>query len=106
MWGSHDPGIRLRVVQILEGGLHAAAFPLKEGDNHLGREHGDITFPGDGFVSGRHAVLRVRNDRLTVRDLGSSNGTFVRLAGPAFVEDGDQYLVGQQLLRADVKPAA
>jgi pSer/pThr/pTyr-binding forkhead associated (FHA) protein len=106
MWGSLDPGIRFRMVQILEGGLLAIAFPLKEGDNAVGREHGDVTFPTDGFVSGRHAVLHVRNDRLTVRDLGSSNGTFLRLSGPAYVDDGDQFLVGRQLIRVDVKPAA
>ena len=106
MWGSPEPGFRFRLVQILEGGLLAAAFPLKEGDNSVGREYGDVTFPTDGFVSGRHAVLHVRSDRLTIRDLGSSNGTFLRLSGPAFVEDGDQYLIGRQLLRVDVKPAA
>jgi ribosomal protein S27AE len=105
MWGSLDPGIRFRVVQILEGGLLAAAFPLKEGDNSVGREHGDVTFPADGFVSGRHAILHVTSDRLTVRDLGSSNGTFLRLSGPTFVDDGDQFLVGRQLIRVDVKPA-
>src|SRR4051812_47241670 len=79
-WGSPDPGYRFRLIQLLEGGLRGAAFPLKEGDNALGREVGDITFPNDGFVSGRHALLTVRDTRLVIRDFGSSNGTFVRLA--------------------------
>ncbi|MEN9799967.1 MAG: hypothetical protein RL653_3664, partial [Pseudomonadota bacterium] len=35
------------------------------------------------------------------RDLGSSNGTFVRLAGPVLVDGGDQLLVGRQLLRVE-----
>jgi pSer/pThr/pTyr-binding forkhead associated (FHA) protein len=105
-WGSLDPGTRFRLVQILEGGLRAAAFPLKEGDNSVGREQGDVTFPNDGFVSGRHAVLHVRSQRLTVRDLGSSNGTFLRLGGPSYVGDGDQFLIGRQLLRVEVKSAA
>lgn len=102
MWGSRDPGYRLRLVQILEGGLRGAAFPLREGDHALGRENGAITFPTDGFVSGRHAVLRVQGDRLMVKDVGSSNGTFIRLAAPAFVENGDQYLIGRQLLRVEM----
>ncbi len=107
VWGSPDAGYRLRLVQLLEGGLRGAAFPLREGDNLLGREQGDLTFPTDGFVSGRHAVLQVRQDRLLVRDVGSSNGTFIRLAGPTFVDNGDHFLVGRQLLRVEIQaPAA
>jgi predicted component of type VI protein secretion system len=64
---------------------------------------GDITFPTDGFVSGRHAVLTVRKDQLAVRDVGSSNGTFMRLAGPTFVDNGDQFLMGRQLLRVEIQ---
>lgn len=104
-WGSPDPGVRFRVIQLLEGGLRGAAFPLRDGPNQLGREQGDLAFPTDGFVSGRHALLTVQGDRLVVRDLGSSNGTFLRLAAPSFVEDGDQFLIGRQLLRVDVKAA-
>lgn len=101
-WGSPDPGFRFRLIQILEGGLRGAAFPLKEGENQLGREIGDLTFPTDGFVSGRHALLTVRQDRLVIRDVGSSNGTFVRLNAPAFVEPGEQFLIGRSLVRVDV----
>lgn len=104
-WGSPDPGFRFRLVQLLEGGVRGGAFPLKEGENHLGRDHGDITFPTDGFISGRHAVLKVAEDRVTVRDVGSSNGTFIRLAAPAFVDSGDQFLIGRQLLRVELQAA-
>jgi pSer/pThr/pTyr-binding forkhead associated (FHA) protein len=100
-WGSPDPGHRFRMVQLLEGGIRASAFPLRDGTSLVGRETGDITFRGDGFVSGRHASLHVAGNRITVRDLGSSNGTFVRLAGPVLVDGGDQLLVGRQLLRVE-----
>jgi pSer/pThr/pTyr-binding forkhead associated (FHA) protein len=106
IWGSPDPGYRLRLVQILEGGMRGAAFPLKDGENQLGREQGDITFPTDGFVSGRHALLMVRQDRLLVRDAGSSNGTFMRLTSPVFVDNGDHFLIGRQLLRVEMTLAA
>lgn len=101
-WGSPDAGYRFRLVQLLEGGVSGGAFPLKEGDNLLGRENGDITFPTDGFVSGRHAILNVAPDRVILRDLGSSNGTFLRLAAPIFVESGDQFLIGRQLVRVEM----
>jgi len=101
-WGSPDPGFKLRIVQLLDGGIPGAAFCLREGENLLGREVGDITFPGDGFVSGRHAVLNARGERLLVKDVGSSNGTFLRLSAPTFVEHGDQFLVGRELLRVEL----
>ena len=104
-WGSPDPGYRLRIIQLLEGGTRGAAFPLREGDNLLGRETGDIAFPTDGFVSGRHAVLKARGERLVVRDVGSSNGTFLRLTNAVFVASGDQFLVGRELLRVELQPA-
>ncbi len=104
-WGSPDLGYRLRIIQLLDGGQRGAAFPLREGDNLLGRETGDIVFPTDGFVSGRHAVLKARGERLVVRDVGSSNGTFLRLTNAVFVDSGDQFLVGRELLRVELQPA-
>ena len=102
IWGSPDVGYRFRLIQILEGGTRGAAFVLKDGENLLGRESGDITFPTDGFVSGRHAVLQVRQDRLFVKDVGSSNGTFLRLSAPTPLENGDHLLIGRELLRIEV----
>jgi hypothetical protein len=104
-WGSPDAGYRARLIQLLEGGRRGDAFPLHDGENLIGRESGDISFPGDGFVSGRHAIVSVRGDRVTVRDVGSSNGTFVRLAAPTPLESNDQLLIGRQLLRVEVAPA-
>jgi hypothetical protein len=106
MWGSPDSGYRFRLVQILEGGLRGAAFPLRDGENGLGREGGDVAFPADGFVSGRHASFQIRQNQIFVKDLGSSNGTFARLGAPAFVDSGDQYLIGRQLLRVEIEPPA
>ena len=95
------------LLSVSEKYEHAAhGFKENDLDNLLGRENGDLAFPTDGFVSGRHATLSVRDDRLMVTDLHSSNGTFLRLSAPSFVDDGDQFLIGRQLVRVDVKPAA
>lgn len=101
-WGSPDVGYRFRLVQLLEGGIRGGAFPLKDGENQIGRENGDITFPTDGFVSGRHATVQVMADRILLRDMGSSNGTFLRLGAPSFVDNGDQFLIGRQLVRVEL----
>jgi pSer/pThr/pTyr-binding forkhead associated (FHA) protein len=102
VWGSPDYGCKVRLVQMLEGGRRGDAYPLKDGDNALGREVGDVTFPGDGFVSGRHAVLTVAADKVKVKDLGSSNGTFIRLDAPTPLTNGDQLLIGRQLLKMEI----
>jgi pSer/pThr/pTyr-binding forkhead associated (FHA) protein len=101
-WGSPDIGHRFRLIQILEGGTRGAAFVLKDGENSVGRESGEICFPTDAFVSGRHAILQVHQDRLWVRDIGSSNGTFLRLSAPTELGNGDHLLIGRELLRIEV----
>jgi pSer/pThr/pTyr-binding forkhead associated (FHA) protein len=100
-WGSRDPGARFRLAQLLEGGGVGEVFPLREGDNAVGREAGDVTFPSDRYVSARHARLEIRGEEITLADTGSSNGTFVRIAGPVELAPGDQLLVGSQLLRVE-----
>ena len=101
VWGSKDPGYKARLVQIFEGGRRGDVFPIKDGDVALGREAGDITFPGDGFVSGRHANFVFKGGRLSVKDLGSSNGTFFRLMQPTVLDTGDQLLIGRHLVKVE-----
>lgn len=100
-WGAPDPGCRLRLAQLLEGGGLGEIFPLKPGENQLGREAGDVVFPGDRYVSARHAKLEVREQEVTITDLGSSNGTFVKVVGPMTLKVGDQVLIGAQLFRVE-----
>lgn len=100
-FGAADPGSRFRLSQLLEGGGLGEIFPLAEGDNAVGREAGRVTFPADRYVSARHARLDVKAEVVTVEDLGSSNGTFLRVSGRVRLLPGDQLLVGGQLLRVD-----
>lgn len=100
-WGSPDGGARLRLTQLLDGGGVGEVFPLRPGENAVGREAGDVTFPADRYVSARHARLLVEDGGVTLSDLGSSNGTFVKVLGPVELVPGDQLLIGTQLLRVD-----
>jgi hypothetical protein len=101
LWGSPNPGYRFRVQQILTGGLDGDSFPLRDGDNLIGRGAGELSFPGDGYVSSRHAMLTVHADQVVLKDLGSSNGTFVRMDAETGISPGDLLLIGEQLLRVD-----
>ncbi len=96
LWGSPNPGYAARAVQLLEGGGEGDIYPLKLGDNMVGRGAGDVSFPSDGYVSSRHAVLSVQDGAISVQDLGSANGTFVRIADAARLSSGNLLLVGEQ----------
>jgi hypothetical protein len=69
----------------------------------LGRERGDILFPEDGYVSGTHARISLREEHVYLTDLGSSNGTFLRLRHERTVPAGAFMLMGQQLFRLEYR---
>ncbi|MEM9881994.1 MAG: FHA domain-containing protein [Planctomycetota bacterium] len=66
----------------------------------IGRDRGDLVLT-DSRVSRRHAEVSVQNGVFVIRDLGSSNGTWVngrRVAGLAELEQGDRIQVGRVTL--------
>lgn len=97
-------GVWGRLCQLHLTRQVANAYLLASPDVFLGRERGDILFPRDGFVSGSHAVLSDRGGRTFLKDLGSSNGTFLRLKSEVAVRSGDLFLLGRNLLRIHLSP--
>lgn len=97
--GSPSKGYVGRIALIIGRDVTGNAFPVPEMGLHLGRERGDVLFPEDGYVSGLHCRIAWQNGQLFLTDLGSSNGTFLRLSKEADVQTGDILLMGQQLFR-------
>jgi hypothetical protein len=97
--GSPAKGYVGRLAMIIGRDATGNAYPIPEGGLHLGRERGDVLFPEDGYVSGLHCKITYENDGLLLTDLGSSNGTFVRLIDETELLNGDILLMGQQLFR-------
>jgi pSer/pThr/pTyr-binding forkhead associated (FHA) protein len=97
--GSPSKGYVGRIALIIGRDVTGNAFPVPEMGLHLGRERGDVLFPEDGYVSGLHCRIAWQNGQLFLTDLGSSNGTFIRLSKEADVQTGDILLMGQQLFR-------
>jgi predicted component of type VI protein secretion system len=62
-----------------------------------------VLFSEDGYVSGLHCrVARESDGRIYLTDVGSSNGTFIRLRSEQPLQAGDILLMGQQLFRVDL----
>jgi pSer/pThr/pTyr-binding forkhead associated (FHA) protein len=99
--GAPSKGYVGRIALVIGREETGNAFPIPESGVHLGRERGDILFPEDGYVSGLHCRLSWDGQKLFLTDLGSSNGTFLRVA-EADVRGGDVLLMGQQLFRIGV----
>jgi pSer/pThr/pTyr-binding forkhead associated (FHA) protein len=93
---------RIRLVQRLRGGDVGMIFRARGESLTIGREGNDVNFPDDPFISGRHAQIEVAEDRFMVTDLGSKNGTFVRIREQLLLEHGDYVFCGQQLLRVEI----
>jgi pSer/pThr/pTyr-binding forkhead associated (FHA) protein len=100
--GAPSKGYIGRLALVIGRDETGNAFPIPEIGVHLGRERGDILFPEDGYVSGLHCRLSWDGQRLFLTDLGSSNGTFLRLTSEAEIRGGDVLLMGQQLFRIAV----
>jgi pSer/pThr/pTyr-binding forkhead associated (FHA) protein/RNA polymerase subunit RPABC4/transcription elongation factor Spt4 len=92
----------LEIRQNLRGGQIGWVHRVEGDTVSIGRENNDINFPEDPFISGRHAELRIAGGVLSVTDLGSRNGTFVRVHGERVLKHGDYVFVGQQLLRVEI----
>jgi hypothetical protein len=101
--GTPNPGFWGRLSVIVGRDVDGSAFPLFGEAIVLGRERGDILFPEDGYVSGTHARIALRDEHVYLTDLGSSNGTFLRLRHERTVPTGSFMLMGQQLFRLEYR---
>ncbi|HYU16424.1 MAG TPA: FHA domain-containing protein [Candidatus Acidoferrum sp.] len=97
--GSPNPGYWGKITVIIGNGLDGSAYPLLGDSVTMGRERGDINFPDDGYVSGLHARLSARGGKVYLADLGSSNGTFLRVQGERKLGNESFVLLGQQLFK-------
>lgn len=92
----------LRLETILLGGgagrVYLLPSPLR-----IGRVTGDVLLADDPFVSGRHCALHLHEGEVILQDLGSSNGTFLRIPSGSEhqLRRGDTLRVGRNILRVE-----
>ena len=84
-------------------------YTLDGRDIAIGRSPScDISLSGDQLASRRHALLRFKNDRYTIVDLGSSNGTYVNdeeIREETVLHDGDYIKIGGHEMLFSTSPA-
>lgn len=92
--------VQYKLVLIMEGDKRGETYDIGN-ETIIGRNSGNITFPHDEFMSGKHAKITKQGNRLMLTDEGSRNGTFVRITGEIELKPGDTILVGKQLFKVE-----
>jgi hypothetical protein len=91
------------LLHVLDDGETAGeVVRVRGGSFVIGRVEGDLVIPHDTGMSGRHAEIVRRSDgngwSWHLRDLGSTNGTFVR-ASTVMLGHDQEFMVGVRLFR-------
>ncbi len=103
VFGTPEVARVARLVQYTTEGVARDVHYVYRDETVVGREQGDIVCTDDPFMSRRHATITLEraSRRFTLRDLGSSNGTAIRVRGERVLKPGDQFRVGRHLFRYD-----
>ena len=90
------------VLQVVRGRSASTTLKMADGVTTIGRHDDCLIRIKSSQVSRRHCELYEVADKLTIRDLGSSNGTFVngkKVSGQQTLKHGDELTVGAVTLR-------
>ncbi|OPX21507.1 MAG: hypothetical protein B1H03_06490 [Planctomycetales bacterium 4484_113] len=92
--------LKLRAVA---GPYLGQSFALSRGENMIGRKEGAILLSDDAQVSRRHCVIVWEESGLALRDLGSTNGSWVngQRVTESKLHPGDVLAVGQSQLKLE-----
>jgi pSer/pThr/pTyr-binding forkhead associated (FHA) protein len=91
-----------RLAQILQGGAVGMTVCARGNSLQVGREGGDLNFPGDLYMSGAHCRIEEAEGRFTLTDNSSRNGTYLRLKSERELGHGDYVFIGRKLLRVEL----
>jgi len=86
---------------IIGGNNRGREYPLKHGDNSIGRGVDNDVILADIAVSRKHTLICFEGNDFVLRDLGSGNGTLVngKRVDAHPLRDGDQLELGNTLMR-------
>jgi pSer/pThr/pTyr-binding forkhead associated (FHA) protein len=88
-----------RLKQVTDAAVARDVYHVRQERIVLGRGSGEVTFGHDPLMSDFHAALSRDEGGAVLEDLGSSNGTFIRIRSKRKLAPGDTLRLGEQLLR-------
>jgi hypothetical protein len=91
------------VLRSLTGGPER--YDLPSAASLIGAE-GLVSLPGERFCHPREAALSFDGGHVMLEDLEGGNGVFLRIRTPVELDMGDEFVVGDQLLRIERNPVA
>jgi pSer/pThr/pTyr-binding forkhead associated (FHA) protein len=95
--------VTAKLEHIKITGEVVAEFRLEKPETTLGRTTGDLVFGDDPYMSGSHARIAAQPGRFILQDLRSRNGVYRRIRNEVELVDGDEFFMGEQLFRVEVK---
>ncbi|KAF0716155.1 Aste57867_2997 [Aphanomyces stellatus] len=89
-------------LRVISGKLAGKEYKIDSTGATIGRSADNSIHTGDGELSRRHAAIWFHGNKFYAQDMGSTNGTFMKLCGsyehPYRLEVGDHILVSQTCL--------
>src|ERR1700742_1995930 len=96
-------------LKVIAGPYKGRIFSFTQHDSFLiGRSpDAHLYLPDDRFFSRNHCLLEINPPHSYVRDLGSTNGTFVngKRVREAYLQNGDRIQGGETILVVEVRTA-
>src|SRR6266852_3778248 len=96
------PGSKAYALKFISGKYQGGEFPLKmDRQVIIGRSNDLDMVLVEDMVSRKHAKITISGGKITIEDLGSTNGTFVNgeKVKQARLKEGDRILIGTSILK-------
>lgn len=96
-WLGRSNMLKVQLVVTVAGPNQGRAIPLPTSKFMIGRDPDCQLRPTSQAVSKKHCAIEVRDDKVYVADIGSTNGTVVRgeiITGEVEVKTGDALKIG------------
>lgn len=106
VWGAprlQKGPLTAKLEHVRLSGEVVAEFKLDKTETTLGRTTGDLIFKDDPYMSGTHARIVAQPGRFILQDLHSRNGVYRRVRSEFSLTDGDEFFMGEQLFRVELK---
>src|SRR5579862_1012729 len=96
--GLRVPKIEAKILEVKQDGSTGKGLRILK-ETFIGRENCDASYPEDSLLAPRHASVIKREGKIFLKDLGTPNGTFVKLRQDTELSPGDIFLLGRELFR-------